>query len=143
MKYDQTAMSYGLFQVVFAHMTYELARALFELRKRSDKQFTWKQIPWPFKEQVKQFKKELDALEQECEQKDSLAEVRRLLKIAERLAPWRNDRVHAIAGQVDHKLVLFDWKTGKRLSISADECDRMIADAVQVITTLPTHISEI
>jgi hypothetical protein len=141
MRIDPTASAYGLFQVVFANVTYELARALYALRVRHDPTFTFEKVPWQFSRMLKELRKELDQLEPDCHEKDSLAEVRRMCRIASNLAPWRDSRIHARVQQVDDGLALSDWKTGERLSITAAECEQRISTAVQVACNLPAHMS--
>jgi hypothetical protein len=138
---DSTAASYGLFQVVFANMTYELARALFALRSRRDRHYGWRDVPWKFKQLLRELRRELDKLEGTCTEKDSLAAVRRACHVAERLAPWRDSRTHAIVKQVDSGLALFDWKTGKPLSLTTAECERNMDELVKVICEIPVHMT--
>jgi len=139
MKMDTTASAYGLLQIVFANMTYELARALFGLRAHRDPQFKFEDVPWQFGKILKELKAELDLMEADSDEKDSVAELRRLCRIAAEPAPWRHSRTHARVVQVEDGLALFDWTTGKRLSISAAECEEKIQLAFQVVCNVPAH----
>ena len=141
MKIDATAAAFGLFQVVFASVTSELALALFALRFRHDPQFTLAKVPPQFSRMLKELRKELDNLRVSSHEKDSLAEVGRMCRIADGLATWRNSRIHARVKWTDKGLVLLNWKTGKRLSITAEECAQKTDAAVRVISNVTTHMS--
>jgi hypothetical protein len=141
MKIDATAAAYGLFQVVFASMTNELALALFALRSRRDPQFTFEKVPTKFSWMLEELRKELDNLRVSSREKDSLAEVRRMCWIADRLATWRNSRIHARVKWTDEGLVLLNWKTSKRLSITVEECAQKTDAAGRVISNITTHMT--
>lgn len=141
MKIDPTASAYGLFQVVFANVIYEIARALYALRVHHEPTFTFEQIPWQFSRLLKELRIELHQLEENCAERDSLAEVRRMCGFAADLAPWRDRRIHARVRQIDDGLALFDWKTGEQLSITTAEVEQRISIAVQIACNLPAHMS--
>jgi hypothetical protein len=142
MKIDGTAAAYGLIQVVFADVTERLAGAVFILRRRREPNVTLEQIFRPgFKHILDEFKTEL----RQCEQTplvdaDDVAALQEACRQLAKLSVWRNDRIHARVRQGSDGFALYDWRTGKQLSISYEECDAIIQQLVKVIVTLEAYL---
>jgi hypothetical protein len=141
MKLDSTAAAYGLIQVVFADVTDRLATAVFMLRQRRDSNVTFEETFAPgFKKILKAFKAELKQFDMQESMAGDIDALRDVCSQLATLSIWRNDRIHARVRQIDEGLALYDWRTSKRLSISYEECDKIIHDLTKVLVTLEAYI---
>jgi hypothetical protein len=142
MKLDMTAAAYGLIQVVFADVTNRLAQAVFVLQKRRDANITFERIFCAeFTRILRSFKIELKQLDQaHIVEADDVETLREICPELATLAVWRNDRIHARIEPVSDGLALYEWRTGKRLSISYEECTEIIERLTKVIVTLEAYL---
>jgi hypothetical protein len=131
MRIDPTAAAYGLFQVAFADMTFHLATALLAIRRHRDPSAEFSAIPWQFERLVEQIKEELKQFDRSMA--SEISDIRRACARAKELAGWRSARIHARVRQVEDGLTLYDWVTGKPLSITQQDCEKNILAVGMVI----------
>jgi len=121
MRSDPTAAEWGLFQVSYAFLVQELAAAVFYLRRRREPKIQFGQV---FKKSPDQL---LGALELELGQidRESYREIPELRESVcpeiKKLKEWRDPRIHARV-DLEHGISLYDWKTRRRLEMTAPEC---------------------
>ena len=140
MKIDPTASAYGLFQVLFADVADHIAGAIFELQKRQGKSVTLQEISHRgFKGLLREFRQELRNFKANGDLATELKALCAVCRRANALRIWRNARIHARVRRVDDGLALFD-ENGMRLSISLVECEKMIDEALWIITNIDEHL---
>ena len=141
MTIDPAAAAYGIFQVVFAEMTENLAGALFRFRQVKQPELTFKQVfRMVFNKLLKEFEDDLKPASEPSALSDSLSAVRDACAAMKSIADWRNDRIHARVRQGDGGLALYNWRTGEPLPITYEECENQITQAIKVIVILEAHV---
>lgn len=145
MKFDEAAAAYGLVQVVFADVTGRLVWAVAELQRQKDPTVTFEKVyKKQFKNILDAFKDELKALSgRSAGMSDDLLALQDSAGELAALATWRNDRIHARVVMSAHGLSLYDWRTGKPLSISQAECVDKIERLTRVLVTLEQYLPSI
>jgi hypothetical protein len=115
---------------VFADVTERLAAAIFLLRQSRgvpDVDFEqifrkkFSQMLVAFKAEVKEF-----GMRSAPPLAHEISELKTACDDLSRFSCWRNDRVHARVRQLDDGFALYNGKTGKRLSITSQECDDIL-----------------
>jgi hypothetical protein len=138
---DQTAAAYGLFQVVYTDLTERLAFAVFELRKRNEPTLRFENVfAKQYKHLLGSFRDLLKQIDGDSFIADSVAALRAACDLMSDLGVWRNDRLHARVRMTEDGYVLYDWKTCKRLSISYEELDGRIQQAIKAAVELEVHL---
>jgi hypothetical protein len=141
MKIDDTAAAYGLIQIVFADITDRLSTALYALLSERDSRITPMKVHRKeFGRFLKEFKTELKQFDGQGSVDCELHELREACHELASLATWRNDRIHARVRQESDGFALYDWRTGKRLSMNGEECNVVIQTLVKIIGTFDATI---
>jgi len=141
MRFNETAMAFGLFQVVFADVIDHLAVATFRLRERSETGLVFEDVfGQESKRLLKQFRAELNRFDCRSDVSDEVRELRESCEIISRLRVWRNDRIHARIRMTEGGYALYDWRTRCRLDISCKEIETNIELAVKAIVTLEANV---
>jgi hypothetical protein len=141
MTLDNTAAAYGLVQVVFAHVTDQLAYAVFTLKQKSDSSASFEKVfKCPFGRLLSTFEDELRQFSDVSSLDMTLTDLRNACQELKALSRWRNERVHARVRHVAEGLALFNAETGQRLSISYVECHEIVQRLVKALVTLQTEI---
>jgi hypothetical protein len=140
-KLDDTAAAYGLVQVVFAHVTDQLAYTVFELKRRKDSSVSFGEIfARNFGRLLSEFKDELRQFSDVPSVDMTLTDLGNACQELKSLSKWRNERIHARVRHLAEGLALFNGKTGERVSISYAECDEILQRLVKALVTLQTEI---
>jgi len=144
MRFSSPAAAFGIFQLVYAEMTYKLAFALFRLRRLKEPKQTFIEVfRIPFGQMLREFKKELRQFDGSADVADELAAVRKTCCQMREIAKWRNECIHVMVRLEDDGYALYEWKTGQRLQMNLTECERRIQDAQKVIITLPDDVNHL
>jgi hypothetical protein len=144
MNLDETAATYGLFQVVFADMADHVAVATFRLRELKEPGLEFETVfRQDFSKTFKQFRKELRQFDGRSPVADYLRAVREACEIISKLAAWRNGRIHPRVRMTDTGYALYDWRTRKRLEISREQIEKNIHLGVKAIVTLEANVQHL
>lgn len=137
MNIDRTAAFYGLLQVAYADMTEHLASYLYLLRRRTEPKLEFRCVyKLMFRQMLTQFKDELKGFDTGKPVSQEVHELRNACKKMSGLANWRNDRIHARVRVVADGYALYNWQTGQRLSMEAEELEHKIEEVNRVNASL-------
>jgi hypothetical protein len=140
-KFDVTAATYGLIQVVFADATERLAMAVFKLQQHRDPSVTFDKVfELKFSQILKGFKQELKQFDSEGGAAEDIAVLLRSCRQLASLSVWRNERIHARVRQVDDGLALYNSRTGRRLSIGPEESQTILQRLAEAMFTMEAHL---
>jgi hypothetical protein len=138
---DDTAAAYGLLQVVFAHVTDQLAYSLFTLIQRRDATVSFEKIfRCEFGRMLSAFKAELRQFKDAPLLHVELIELRNTCQELKSLSKWRNERIHARVQVVGDGLALYSGKTRERLSMNYAECANIRQRLVRALVILQTNV---
>jgi hypothetical protein len=141
MDIDRTAAFYGLLQVAYADMTEHLATYLYLLRRRAEPKLEFRCVyKLMFRQMLNQFKDELKEFDTGKPVSPEVHELRNACKKMSGLADWRNDRIHARVRVVADGYALYDWLTGLRLSMTAEELERKIEEVNYINASLEAYM---
>jgi hypothetical protein len=118
---DETAASYGLFQVAYASLDQGITNSLVAFLRAKDEMLAFDLIASiPFRVRLEK----LDALAKTLNQESEYAQhIRAALSLAKQVSQWRNARVHPRVEFLDGiRPVLIGKKDGKPLEIDVATC---------------------
>jgi hypothetical protein len=121
MNLDENAAAFGLFHLMFANLTQQLAAALFYIRRLKEPDLKFEDVfKLKFSRLLKEFEKELKQLDGGSHD----MELQALRPVCERikdLGDWRNARAHPRVQIDEHGITIYDWRTRKQLIMDRDE----------------------
>ncbi len=144
MKLDETAAAFGLFHLAFANLTQQLATAVFYIRRIKEPDLKFEKV---FKQEFSKLRQTLlEELDQFDNQSTTEVDVQYLRHICDQLtifSKWRNDRAHPRVQVDENGLRIYDWRTGKLLSINTYESIEKIQEAVSFTIGLEYNVGSL
>jgi len=140
MTLDGNAAAFGLFQLAFANLQQQLATVVFFLRRVEEPNLKFGEV---FKLELRRLRRSLKEQLRKLKEHSSMSmEIQLLQKTCSEigvLAQWRNDRAHPRVRIDEDGIAIFNWKTGKPLSIHRDECVEKIQQAIRITVDLEMY----
>jgi hypothetical protein len=121
MNLDHNAAAFGLFHLMFANLTQQLAAALFYIRRLREPDLKFENVfELEFSRLLKEFEKELKLLDGGSHDM-ALQALRPVCESIKALGAWRNAITHPRVQIDEHGITIYDWRTRKQLIINYDE----------------------
>ena len=139
---DQAAVAYGEFHLAFAALDTELRRALVVLDRPADftAEFSRTKL-WPFGKRVGELRKRMSTIQRGIF-REKVAAILAALVTAEKVAGWRNERIHGEVWFVENRIALLG-DDGKPLTIDLTDCAEMRRRAIFALSAIQVNVSRI
>jgi hypothetical protein len=138
-----TAAAYGIFQLVFGHLSDDLAVYTYHLRKRTEPWLEFEAVlDDSFGETLDQFKKQLKQFDEHTAEAECLSEIRATCDVISKVKDWRNRHIHA-----RHRLTPDGYflarRNGERLEMSYGDIEQQIQLAFKAIAELEAYVPKL
>jgi hypothetical protein len=137
---DENAAAFGLFQLAFANLHQQLATVVFFLRRAEEPNLKFGEVfGLTFSRLHKTLKKQLSKLDRNPSMSMEIQFLKKACSKIGPLARWRNDRAHPRVRIDENGIRIFNWKTGKALSLDREECLEKIHQAIRITVDIEMY----